>query len=400
MALPPVRTITLGIAEAHPLSRVVIERAAAILKRGSERYTDAGYEVQTTRLSTRPIFDDLADWSLADVLTYAGELQRMLDDVGLGFCSLGTAQAARPGFPLEQIDLIADLLASTSALNATVQLATLEDGLRVEAALPAAQVMGRLARETQEGFGNFRFAALACVEPGCPFFPTAYHAGSASLSLGIQGASIINDVLRDYARYSAQGSAEQAMPLPLSGITARVRMALIAQATPVVAMGQMLAHEHGLRFGGIDLSPAPLGEDSIVAALELCGYGAIGDHGSIAAAAALTSALKTTGLPTCGYCGLMLPVLEDAVLGRRWEEGHINTHQLLLYSAGCGTGLDTIPLPGAMPPEVIAHLLLDVATLAVRWQKPLSARLFPVPGKQVGDRTTFTSPYLTNTLIR
>ncbi|MDQ2716176.1 MAG: DUF711 family protein, partial [Chloroflexota bacterium] len=187
---------------------------------------------------------------------------------------------------------------------------------------------------------------------------------------------------------------------PLAGITERVRMALIAQTTPVVALGQALAQEHGLRFGAIDLSPAPLGEDSIVTALELCGYGAIGDHGSIAAAAALTSALKTTGLPTCGYCGLMLPVLEDAVLGRRWEEGQVSTHQLLLYSAVCGTGLDTIPLPGAMPSEAIAHLLLDVATLAVRWQKPLSARLFPVPGKQVGDRTTFTSPYLTNTLIR
>ncbi|MBA2286831.1 MAG: DUF711 family protein [Ktedonobacteraceae bacterium] len=400
MALPPVRTITLGIAEMHPLSRVVIERAAAILKRGSERYADAGYEVQTTRLSTRPIFDDLADWSWADVLTYAGELQRMLDDVGLSFCSLGTAQAARPGFPLERIDLIADLLALTSALNATVQLATLEDGLRIEAALPAAQVMGRLARETQEGFGNFRFAALACVEPGCPFFPTAYHSGPASLSLGVQGASIINDALWQYARDRAQDNPEQAMPLPLAGITERVRMALIAQATPVVTLGRALAQEHGLRFGGVDLSPAPLGEDSIVTALELCGYGAIGDHGSIAAAAALTSALKTTGLPTCGYCGLMLPVLEDAVLGRRWEEGHVGTHQLLLYSAVCGTGLDTIPLPGSIPPEVIAHLLLDVATLAVRWQKPLSARLFPVPDKQVGDRTTFTSPYLTNTLIR
>ncbi|MDQ2716175.1 MAG: DUF711 family protein, partial [Chloroflexota bacterium] len=200
MALPPVRTITLGIAEAHPLSCVVIERAAAILKLGSERYADAGYEVQTRRLSTRPIFDDLADWSLADMLTYAGELQCLLDDAGLSFCSLGTAQAARPGFPLERIDLIADLLASTSALTATVQLATLEDGPRVEAALLAAQVMGRLARETQEGFGNFRFAALACVEPGCPFFPTAYHAGPASLSLGVQGASIINDALWQYAR--------------------------------------------------------------------------------------------------------------------------------------------------------------------------------------------------------
>jgi uncharacterized protein (UPF0210 family) len=96
----------------------------------------------------------------------------------------------------------------------------------------------------------------------------------------------------------------------------------------------------------------------------------------------------------------MLPVLEDAVLGRRWEEGHLSAHQLLLYSAICGTGLDTLPLPGDVPPESIAHLLLDVATLALRLNKPLSARLFPVPGKRIGDHTEFTSPYLTNTLVK
>jgi uncharacterized protein (UPF0210 family) len=96
----------------------------------------------------------------------------------------------------------------------------------------------------------------------------------------------------------------------------------------------------------------------------------------------------------------MLPVLEDAVLGRRWEEGLVNAHQLLLYSAICGTGLDTVPLAGDVAAESIAHLLSDVATLALRLNKPLSARLFPVPGKNAGDRTEFTSPYLTNTVVR
>lgn len=42
---------------------------------------------------------------------------------------------------------------------------------------------------------------------------------------------------------------------------------------------------------------------------------------------------------------------------------------------------------------------LDVASLALRLHKPLSARLFPVPGKQAGERTEFSSPYLTNTLV-
>jgi uncharacterized protein (UPF0210 family) len=394
MPNPPIRTITLGIAEAHPLTLVAIKRAATALQDASARFMAAGYEVQTVRLSTRPIFDDLANWSATDMLNYTRELQRILDDLGLSFCSLGSAYAARPDFPLERIDLIADLLASTSALNATVQLATPLHGLRAAAALPTARVMKRLAVETQEGFGNFRFAMLACVEAGSPFFPSAYHSGPASLSIGLQGAGIVAAALQALRK---DGSSS---PLDLLQVSEGVKAAIIEDAGPIVELAQKLASTHSLTFGGIDLSPAPLGEESITAAMELCGYGPVGSAGTVAVAAALTAALKNTGLPTCGYCGLMMPVLEDAALGRRWEEGYVNIHQLLLYSAVCGTGLDTLPLAGDITTEEVAHLVLDVATLALRLNKPLSARLFPVPGKKSGERTAFTSPYLTNTLVR
>lgn len=389
----PVRTITLGIAAAHPLSASAIARARKILLSARRRFNDAGYDVQTLRLSTRPLFDDLADWSSRALVQYARELQSMLDDAGLGFCSLGTAQAAHPAFPLERLNLLADLLIPTHALCATVQLATVKHGLRAEAALPTALVIQRLAQETAEGQGNFRFAMLSCVAPGTPFFPAAYHSGPASLAIGLQGASIITDALQARVADTVQAT-------DLALVEQWVRAALLESATPVVALGQEMAQEHQQLFGGIDLSPAPMGPDSIAAAMELCGYGPVGTYGTLSVAAALTSALKSTGLPTCGYCGLMLPVLEDAGLGSRWEEGYLNAQQLLLYSAVCGTGLDTLPLPGDCPTETIAHLLLDVATLGLRLQKPLSARLFPVPGRGVGERTAFSSPYLTNTIVK
>ena len=189
-------------------------------------------------------------------------------------------------------------------------------------------------------------------------------------------------------------------PPALARISEMVRGALEKQARPVVELGKTLAEEYHLHFGGIDLSPAPMGEDSIVTAIEAFGYGSLGAPGTIALAAALTKALKSTSLLTCGYCGLMLPVLEDAALGKRWAEGRVSTHELLLYSTLCGTGLDTIPLPGDIAEAAIARILLDVATLAWRLNKPLSARLFPVPGKYAGEYTAFSSPYLTNTLLR
>ncbi|HEU5380398.1 MAG TPA: DUF711 family protein [Ktedonobacteraceae bacterium] len=394
MQKPPIRTVTLGLEKTHPLKAASITQAANTLQHARQRFSEAGYEVQTLRISTRPIFDDLANWPANQIVSYARELQQMLREVEIGYCSLGPAQAAHPDFPLAHIDLIPDIVTTTGSLNLTVQLASREHGLREEAALPTARVMQRLAHETEEGFGNFNFAMLACVESGSPFFPAAYHYGPASLSLGLQGAGIVRDAA------NAWQEANPTTRMSLERVTEAVKAVLEAQATPVVAMGQALAEEHNLQFGGIDLSPAPIGEDSIVTAIESFGYGALGTPGIVALASALTRALKSTNLPTCGYCGLMLPVLEDATLGQRWAEGRVSTHELLLYSTVCGTGLDTIPLPGNTDEAYIAQLLLDVATLAWRLNKPLSARLFPVPGKHAGEYTSFTSPYLTNTLLR
>jgi uncharacterized protein (UPF0210 family) len=72
---------------------------------------------------------------------------------------------------------------------------------------------------------------------------------------------------------------------------------------------------------------------------------------------------------------------------------------VLAYSAVCGTGLDTIPLPGDISLEQMERIFSDVASLAVKWNKPLSARLQPVQGKKPGDRTEFQDSTLFNTTL-
>jgi uncharacterized protein len=361
----PIRTLTLGVPEPHPLSADVVAKHAEALRRAEAAFREAGYEVQTLRLSTRPVFADMTPTA-----AYARELQAALDEAGVTYCSLGPATSG--------VETIPDLLIGNDALNCTVRL----DG-NTAAARPVAEAMLRLANETEEGFGNFRFAALACVPPGGPFFPAAYHDGPANLTVGLQGASI------------AVGAAKGG----LDGLTERFAAAVTEEAAPVVRLAERVAAELGVEFGGIDLSPAPNGPDSIGAAFEEI-TGEFGAPGTLAVAASLTAGLRSTSLPTCGYNGLMLPVMEDVVLARRWEEGRIGLHDLLAYSSVCGTGLDTVPLPGDSSADAIARLLLDVTALAVRLGKPLSARLFPVPGTRDGDRTAFTSEYLTNTTVR
>ncbi|MBC7252184.1 MAG: DUF711 family protein, partial [Anaerolineae bacterium] len=114
------------------------------------------------------------------------------------------------------------------------------------------------------------------------------------------------------------------------------------------------------------------------------------------AVAFITRILREAQFPRCGFSGLLLPVLEDRTIAQRSTEDLLTLDGLLLYSAVCGTGLDTIPLPGEVSEEELAAILLDVATLAQIADKPLTARLMPIPGRKAGDVTTFDFAYFAN----
>jgi uncharacterized protein len=92
-------------------------------------------------------------------------------------------------------------------------------------------------------------------------------------------------------------------------------------------------------------------------------------------------------------------VLEDAALASRAADGNLTVTDLLLMSTVCGTGLDTVPLPGDTSPEQLAAILLDVAALSLRLDKPLTARLVPIPGKKAGDPIEFDFPYFANSRV-
>jgi uncharacterized protein len=59
-----------------------------------------------------------------------------------------------------------------------------------------------------------------------------------------------------------------------------------------------------------------------------------------------------------------------------------------------------VPLPGDISTEQLSLIIGDMASLAVKWHKPLSARLFPVQGKGPGDMTDLNGPYLVNAKIQ
>jgi len=147
------------------------------------------------------------------------------------------------------------------------------------------------------------------------------------------------------------------------------------------------------------LAPFPEDQHSLGKAMEAMGVPMVGMNGSLTAAALLTGAIQAADFPRTGFNGLLLPPLEDSVLAKRAAEGLLTVNDLLLYSAVCGTGLDTVPLPGDVPVETLEAILMDVAALALRLDKPLTARLMPIPGKTVGDETDFDFDFFANSRI-
>ena len=145
-------------------------------------------------------------------------------------------------------------------------------------------------------------------------------------------------------------------------------------------------------------SVAPgLDHKSIVDAFELL-VPAFGSSGTLAVAAAVTKGIQSLDR-SCGYSGLMLPVCEDAGLAKAFSEGRVGITELLCLSSVCGIGIDTLPVPGNLGCKSISHILADTLALAKRWNKQLSCRLLPCPGKEAGKKTDFRSPYLVDATL-
>ncbi|MCL5428519.1 MAG: DUF711 family protein [Chloroflexi bacterium] len=347
-------------------------------------FEDAGYEVQTTRLATTPFPRWIKPLTQSRAVEAAVAIEASAIEHGFGYVALG------PALPelLESYTFIPDLLAATKDAFFSGVIADAKRGISMAAIRHSAEIIAKASTLEANGFANLRFAALAHVPPGSPFFPAAYHrGGKPAFAIATQAADLAVAAFTD-ARSIPEGSH-------------RLSESIEAHTTKLAKVAEKFSRKHGINFGGIDFSLAPFPEEneSLGTAFERMGIPKVGLQGSLAAAAILTQAIDAADFPRAGFCGLLLPPLEDSTLAKRAAEGTLTINDLLLFSAVCGTGLDTIPLPGNTTVEQISALLLDLSALALRLDKPLTARLMPIPGKQAGDETAFDFPYFANSRV-
>lgn len=376
-----IRSITFFCAPGFPVNQLVLQKAGIFIRHARLAFENAGFTVQTVRLATPPFPSWLES---ANALVGAQTLQLAAHGEGYDYVSLG------PALPddLDSYRLIPEILKGTKSVFLSGNTTTAIGEISLKAVRACAQVMHHAAALEPDGFANLRFAALANVTPGAPFFPAAYHEGSdPAFALALEAADLSIDA------FSYANNLEDARKRLIEEIEKHAR--------ELENVARQLGSIYQVKFNGLDftLAPYPIKERSIGAALEALGLPSVGLSGSLAAAAFITDTLDHASYQRCGFNGLMLPVLEDSILALRASEGLLSVNDLLLYSAVCGTGLDVLPLPGDITTDKIEAILLDLSALALRLDKPLTARLMPIPGKNAGDPTGFNFEYFANSKV-
>jgi len=382
---PKVRAVTafLRLDRAHYQAQ--IHSTLDFLRKARAEFEKSGYEVQTLRISTQPFPEYTRGLTRQQALAFFHEYDQLAAKENF-IAAIGPAMLTDADDPA-QAELLGEILKANFNLDASLVVAG-EDGVHWRAVRAAARLMKFLAEESPHSQGNFHFAASSMVPEGTPFFPASYHRGPGhSFAVALESANVVNEALAS---------------VPGDPVAARKALvtSLGAHARAIEAVARRVEKQSGWRYGGMDLSPAPLKDVSIGAALESFTGQRVGASGTMSAAALITAALRDIPVKHAGYSGLMLPVLEDSRLAQRWSEGALTLDSLLAYSAVCGTGLDTIPLPGEVTEDQLARIIGDMASLSVKWRKPLSARLLPVKGKKAGERSAFDDPYLVNATLQ
>jgi len=381
---PKVRAITAFVRLDKQNYKQQLAETAQKLNLAKKDFEEAGWVVETIRITMQPFPEFVRGMSHDQALALLLELDGLAE--GHYAFNLGPA-TMEDSDDAAMMDLLAEFLAKSKGSNASAFIAG-GDGIHWKSIRQAAHLIKYVAENSPHSQGNFQFAATAMLAAYTPYFPGSYHLASGEkFAIGLESVNVVQDVLKQTAGQPAVAAQ-------------RLKDELSRYAAESEKISQKFAAQSHWEYLGIDPTPTSMGPISIAAAIESFTGHPFGSSGTLSTAFLITNAVRSVTVKQIGYAGMMLPVLEDERLAQRWSEGKISIDGLLSYSSVCATGLDTVPLPGDVSEEQVARILGDVASLAFKWHKPLTARLLPVAGKHVGEKSDFDNPFLTNATLQ
>lgn len=392
-----IRTVTLGISLRDCIdsdlermkARVydkLLKLAGNLVPTAESIERELGISIVNKRISLTPVaiigenFDEEGYFQLGQVIDEAGA-ELGVDYIG-GFSALVQKDWTKGDRAL--IATIPRALSQTKRLCSSVNLASTTAGINMNAVLRMAEVIKELASLTASkgAIGCAKLVVFANAPEDNPFIAGAFHGvgeGDCALNVGISGPGVIRAVLEKIGNVDLMMLAE---------MIKRTSFKITRMGELV---GRRVSENLGVPFGIVDLSlaPTPALGDSVADILERMGLEKAGTHGTIAALAMLTDAVKKGGLMASssvgGLSGAFVPVSEDAGMINAVAEGALSLDKLEAMTSVCSVGLDMIAVPGDTPVESIAGIIADEMAIGVMNHKTTGVRIIPVPGKIEGD---------------
>jgi uncharacterized protein (UPF0210 family) len=396
-----IRTVTLGLSLRDCASdsvqstcdrvREKIEGTARKLVSTVDQIGDEiGIRVANKRIAVTPV-SILTEGLRGDPVDLGHAIDEAAGAVGVDFIG-GYSALVQKGFTTNEsefLDSIPEALASTERLCGSVNAATTRAGINMDAVARVGRVIKEAAERTRDRFGIAcaKFVCFANAVDDNPFMAGAFHGigePEAVLNVGVSGPGVVN--------YAVQHADPN---LPLHDLAELIKKLSFKLSRAGELVGREAARRLEIPFGIIDLSlaPTPVPGDSVANILEGMGFERAGTHGTTAALALLTDAVKKGGAMASsavgGMSGAFIPVSEDAGMIEAARVGALSLAKLEAWTSVCSVGIDMVAVPGSTSAETIAAIIADEMAIGVMNNKTTAVRIIPVPGREVGELVEF-----------
>ena len=378
------------------VEKKILATARQFVKRAGQVDARFGIPIINKRLTITPAALVLAGALTGDAAEdrrRAVDFARLLDEcaaaVGVDFLG-GFGALAEKGLSYADqilVDAIPEALGTTAKVCGFISLASSKAGINMRGVARIGGVIRELALRSENAIGAAKFVVFANPVSDNPFMAGGFHGVQEAdnvLNLGISGPGVVRRVVEAAPR-----------DLPLDEIAEIIKKTAFKITRAGELIGRELARNLGVRFGSLDLSLAPTTAmgDSVGRILEAMGLEKVGTHGSTAALALLTDAVKKGGLMASGHVGglsgAFIPVSEDVGLSEAVRSGALTIDKLEAMTTVCSVGLDMIPVPGDTKTTTLSAIIADELAIGVMNNKTTAVRLIPVPGKKAGEMVSW-----------
>ena len=396
-----VRTVTLGLslldcsgdsisAVAQRAGDKIRSVASRLVQTVDEIGDEVGIRIANKRISVTPI-SMITEGAKGDPILLARAIDEAAGAVGVDFIGGYSALVQKGATRSESkfLDSIPEALASTRRLCSSVNVATTRAGINMDAVGQVGRIIKDAAERTRDsgGLACAKFVCFANAVEDNPFMAGAFHGvgeAGAVINVGVSGPGVVHHAVRHANR-----------DLPLQELAETIKKLSFKLARAGELVGREAARRLGIPFGIIDLSlaPTPVPGDSVANIIEAMGFERAGTHGTTAALAMLTDAVKKGGAMASGSVGGMsgafIPVSEDAGMIEAAQLGALSLEKLEAWTSVCSVGIDMVAVPGSTSAETIAAIIADEMAIGVMNNKTTAVRIIPVPGRDVGEIVEF-----------